>query len=458
MGDPRKTPFQQQSVSLQHSLSGPEPKLTQVKAVNRKGQREIAPIPFLNPDPVVHLVGCANEVPVVIDGCEVAALIDLGAQVSNISVQLCKDLDLEIQPLRQLLELEGTGGAAIPYLRFVEVNLQIPGIRGYSEDVLLLAIPTTAYAEGVLVMVGSKIIDRAPSCMTAGELAHTNATWQQAHFGAVMSGSLQLCHSNSDKIKSGEKIGSFSQESDPVEVGKSQLDGVKGAVCTTQKITIPPFHMVNVKANASVKGHCMKVHILTEPALGAQLPAAVVLIATYGELHPGSSRIPVCLHNLSAHAMEIRAKTVVGQVIPANQVPPVVHPTRTAKETTNKASKGWVLEALDLQGLKEWPESEQKQARELLLKWEHLFVCSNPDLGKTALIKHKIRLTEQMLFKKWYRQIPPHMHGNVRAHIQEMLDIGAIHKLHSPWASAVVLVQKKDGGLGFCIDLRKLNK
>ena len=236
-----------------------------------------------------------------------------------------------------------------------------------------------------------------------GELAHATATWQQAHFGAVMLGLLQLSHSNSDKIKSGEKTGNSSQESDPVEVWKSQLDGVKGAVHTTQKVTIPPFHMVNVRANASVKGHCMKVHVLTEPALSPQLPAAVVPIATYGELHPGSSRVPVCLHNLSTHAMEIPAKTVVGQVIPANQVPLVVHPTRTAKETTNKASKGWVLEALDLQGLKEWPESEQKWARELLLKWEHLFVHSDLDLGKTALIKHKIRLTEQLPFKERYR-------------------------------------------------------
>ena len=105
--------------------------------MNRKGQREIAPIPFLNPDSVAHLVGHANEAPVVIDGYKVTALIDLGAQVSNISVQLCKDLDLKIQPLGWLLELEGTGGAAIPYLRFVDINLQILGIRGYNEDVLL---------------------------------------------------------------------------------------------------------------------------------------------------------------------------------------------------------------------------------------------------------------------------------------------------------------------------------
>ena len=128
----------------------------------------------------------------------------------------------------------------------------------------------------------------------------------------------------------------------------------------------------------------MKVHVLTELVLGPQLPAAVVPITTYGELHPGSSRVPVCLHNLSACAMEIPAKTVVGQVIPANQVPLVVHPIRTAKETINKASKGWVLEALDLQCLKEWPESEQKWARELLLKWKHLFAHSDLDLGRTG--------------------------------------------------------------------------
>ena len=49
------------------------------------------------------------------------------------------------------------------------------------------------------------------------------------------------------------------------------------------------------------------------------------------------------------------------------------------------------------------------------------------------------------------------MYDDVRAHIQEMLDIGVICQSHSLWASAVVLVWKKDGGLRFCIDLRKLN-
>ena len=62
-----------------------------------------------------------------------------------------------------------------------------------------------------------------------------------------------------------------------------------------------------------------------------------------------------------------------------------------------------------------------------------------------------------MPFKEHYRCISPHMCDDMRAHFQEMLDIGTICKSHSPWASAVVLVWKKDGGLRFYIDLRKLN-
>ena len=41
--------------------------------------------------------------------------------------------------------------------------------------------------------------------------------------------------------------------------------------------------------------------------------------------------------------------------------------------------------------------------------------------------------------------------------MNDMLQAGAIRPSSSPWCNAVVLIQKKDGGLRFCIDFRKLN-
>ena len=49
------------------------------------------------------------------------------------------------------------------------------------------------------------------------------------------------------------------------------------------------------------------------------------------------------------------------------------------------------------------------------------------------------------------------MYDEVKVHIQEMLDVGAIRPSNSPWASAAILVHKKDGKLQFYIDLQKLN-
>ena len=69
-----------------------------MKVAQRKGCPEVIPVPFLNPDPTAHLVGCSNEAQVIVDGQEMTALIDLGAQVSSISSQFCRDLDCRSSP------------------------------------------------------------------------------------------------------------------------------------------------------------------------------------------------------------------------------------------------------------------------------------------------------------------------------------------------------------------------
>ena len=116
-----------------------------------------------------------------------------------------------------------------------------------------------------------------------------------------------------------------------------------------------------------------------------------------------------------------------------------------------------ILEQLDLTGIESWIEQQQCSVKKLLEEYQYLFALNLKELGRTSLVQHEIKLSNDRPFKERYRRIPPHQYEEVQKHLQEMLAIGAIQRSTSPWASPLVLVHKKDGSLWFCIDLRKLN-
>ena len=129
-------------------------------------------------------------------------------------------------------------------------------------------------------------------------------------------------------------------------------------------------------------------------------------------------------------------------------------------KTTNSEEEddgSWILNLIDLSQLENWPEHLQTEAKEMLKRNAKTFSKNDLDLGRTNLVKHHIKLTGPVPFKEAYRRISPQMYDEVKAHIQEMLNLGAIRPSNSPWASAIVLVRKKDGRFRFCIDLRRLN-
>ena len=119
--------------------------------------------------------------------------------------------------------------------------------------------------------------------------------------------------------------------------------------------------------------------------------------------------------------------------------------------------KELLFEKIDLSGIKDWDPEDQTQVRELFNEYGQLFALDDLDLGHTSVVKHEIKLNDYTPFKERYRRIPPHQYEEVKKHLKEMLEIGAFKKSNSPWASAVVLVRKKDGSLRFCIDLHRLN-
>ena len=104
-----------------------------------------------------------------------------------------------------------------------------------------------------------------------------------------------------------------------------------------------------------------------------------------------------------------------------------------------------------------WPPKLAAKATRLLLDYQDIFSLEPHEIGCTDVTEHDIELLDHEPFKERFRRIAPPLVEEVRQHIQEMLDRGAIRPSQSPWCNAVVLVRKKDGSLRFCIDFQHLN-
>ena len=177
----------------------------------------------------------------------------------------------------------------------------------------------------------------------------------------------------------------------------------------------------------------------------------------------------------------IAAKSIVAKITAANIVPHSLAPNVETEDMLTQLEDGQhqdqenmnycstrevpkltpekerlLFNKINLSGADSW-DPKLEEAKQLFREYGHIFALESLDMGHTPMVKHEIRLDNYAPFKERYCRIPPHLFDEVKNHLKEMIEVGAIHKSNSPWASAVVLVRKKDGSLRFCIDLRKLN-
>ena len=91
------------------------------------------------------------------------------------------------------------------------------------------------------------------------------------------------------------------------------------------------------------------------------------------------------------------------------------------------------------------------------MEYHDIFLLDKNEIGCMDAAEHIIELLDEEPFKERFWRIAPPLLDEVREHLQDMLDGGAIRTLQSAWCNAVVLIRKKDGGLQFCIDFGWLN-
>lgn len=101
----------------------------------------------------------------------------------------------------------------------------------------------------------------------------------------------------------------------------------------------------------------------------------------------------------------------------------------------------------------------QRQAlTKLLCEYDDVFSREEYDLGTFTAIKHSIDTGNAKPIRQPARRTPLSFQAEEAKYLQKRLDAGVVVPSCSAWASPVVLVRKKDGGVRWCVDYRKVNE
>ena len=239
----------------------------------------------------------------------------------------------------------------------------------------------------------------------------------------------------------------------------------------TQKVeTIEPFssHIVPVKTGRAHVGECINVMVQALWTQDGSLLQGLTVQNTYTELRKGSKKAVVVVWNYTAYQQTLQKKTPIARVVAASPVPGLPkdeqvkegadksHDSHTPRLTARQRH-GKSFNGLDLNGLDLWTPELEYTAHWLLAKYHDMFSLDPVELGCTHSTENIIKVTDDTLFKEWFRQSPPPMVEEIRIDLKEMLESGGIRPSQSAWCNAMVLVWKKDSHLHFCIDFCHLN-
>ena len=195
------------------------------------------------------------------------------------------------------------------------------------------------------------------------------------------------------------------------------------------------------------------------------LPLGLHILHAYTRLKNGSGRVSLVVRNVTDSHIFLKKGVPVVWVVSASLVPPAeLSPdgscsrcrilTRTPV-SGSKAEK--VAGEVELRWVGPLVPENAVAATELVLAYHDVLVLESNELGCTSAIEHEIRIENDEPFKERFRHIPPPLLEEVHTSLRDMLEAGAIHPSQSPWCNVVILVQKKDGTLHFCVDCRHLN-
>jgi hypothetical protein len=356
---------------------------------------------------VDRMVGKANQGKAVICGMEADVLVDSGSMITLISESLYNSLEpkpdlCDITDFN--LDIVGASGNKLPYIGYIEGDILIPSILDPGVSVPILVVPDTENRQDVPGIIGTNVL----------RLCNNDFNHDISSLDAYRIALDAMTCTNLTSVKSTNKF--------PIVIHPNQVSTISGLVRNHNGIST---------AITEATG---------KPQLaGLNICPRVVSLDGEGS----TARVPVRVCNITCKPIKILPNTHICSLSEVK----VVDSWKPEKQSSTKPEVSSSFKNLQDLGIKvheeNLTEEQYIRAQQILGNWENIFSTSFTDIGKTDLVKHHIKLTDDKPFKQPYRRIPPSMYEEVHQHLREMLDCGAIRESQSPYCSNVVWSERK---------------
>ena len=172
-----------------------------------------------------------------------------------------------------------------------------------------------------------------------------------------------------------------------------------------------------------------------EPKIAAVCVCQETSLPTEEEVNRLNAERPL----VSSHALPKRGCDLKKELLDATNSLPLVVKTLYERSETKLTS------------------AERIALCKVLTHYADTFANSKEDLGQFSLVKHRILTTDEAPVQERMRRTPIKFVNEEESTLKSMLQAGVIRPSTSSWASAPVLVRKKDGEVRYTVDYRKVN-
>ena len=371
-------------------------------------------------------------------GMDVPFVLDTGSMVTTLSSQFFHEyLAPKVGPAQPCtwLRLRAANGLAIPYEGYIEVDVTIAG-RPLPKMGILITSPEGASEGSVPGLLGMNIIQHCYDLFSQGRGGiHPEAAWDQG-WRRVFS----TCRTI-QQLPADGRLG----------LARTTGGAVHLAPGTVGWVPVRCPHL------AGVSWPTVLLEQTSDPSV---LPAGLVISRAILAVEVGVVWVPVA--NIGRLEVQVPERMPLGELFVPRGTTSTSGPFEVQVRGTEAvvmataAEPGTSLDfsTLDWSGLS--PE-QVARGQQLLGQYADVFSQHEGDLGCSTALEHEIPLLDDAPVRQRYRRLPPSQYEQVREHIQVLLDGGVIRPSTSPYASPIVIVQKKSGQMRMCVDYRQLN-